>query len=89
MPYCHADPVLCKRLEAVGCAAVMPLGAPIGSNQGLVSEAFLKSIIEQSCIPVVIDAGIGGTFRCSESDGIGGRCGLGHMQLPVLLTPSP
>ncbi|USD65259.1 thiazole synthase [Vibrio sp. SCSIO 43136] len=59
LPYCHADPVLCKRLEEVGCAAVMPLGAPIGSNQGLVSEEFLKIIIEQANVPVVVDAGIG------------------------------
>ncbi|MDG3086715.1 thiazole synthase [Vibrio hannami] len=59
LPYCHADPVLCKRLEEVGCAGVMPLGAPIGSNQGLVSEEFLKIIIEQANVPVVVDAGIG------------------------------
>lgn len=59
MPYVHADPVLCCRLEEVGCAAVMPLASPIGSNQGLVTESFLKIIIEQSRVPVVIDAGIG------------------------------
>lgn len=40
LPYCHADPVLCKRLEEVGCAAVMPLGAPIGSNKGIASADF-------------------------------------------------
>ncbi|EKO3687617.1 thiazole synthase [Vibrio metschnikovii] len=59
LPYCHADPVLCKRLEEVGCAAVMPLGAPIGSNQGLRTQDFLKIIIEQANVPVIIDAGIG------------------------------
>jgi thiazole synthase len=59
LPYCHADPVLCKRLEEVGCAAVMPLGSPIGSNLGLASKEFLKIIIAQSTIPVIIDAGIG------------------------------
>ena len=59
MPYVHADPVLCRRLEEVGCAAVMPLASPIGSNQGLVTESFLKIIIEQARVPVVIDAGIG------------------------------
>ncbi len=58
LPYCHADPVLCKRLEEVGCAAVMPLGSPIGSNQGLASMAFLDIIIEQARVPVIIDAGI-------------------------------
>ncbi|EKO3558457.1 thiazole synthase [Vibrio metschnikovii] len=59
LPYCHADPVLCKRLEEVGCAAVMPLGAPIGSNQGLRTQDFLKIILEQANVPVIIDAGIG------------------------------
>ena len=59
MPYCSADPVLCKRLEEVGCAAVMPLGAAIGSNQGLATRAMLEIIIEQAIVPVVIDAGIG------------------------------
>ena len=59
LPYCHADPVLCKRLEEVGCATVMPLGSPIGSNMGLRAQEFLSMIIEQSQIPVVIDAGIG------------------------------
>jgi len=59
LPYCGADPVLCKRLEEAGCAAVMPLGAPIGSNQGLETRAMLEIIIEQSNVPVVVDAGIG------------------------------
>ncbi len=59
MPYVHADPVLCKRLEDVGCQCVMPLGAPIGSNLGLASRPFLELIIVQSCVPVIVDAGIG------------------------------
>ena len=59
LPYIHADPVLCKRLEDVGSAAVMPLGSPIGSNKGLKTIDFLQIIIEQSNIPVIIDAGIG------------------------------
>ena len=59
LPYIHADPVLCKRLEDVGCQAVMPLAAPIGSNAGLESRAFLEIIIEQSRVPVVVDAGLG------------------------------
>ena len=59
LPYVHADPVLCKRLEEVGAAAVMPLGSPIGSNKGLSTFEFLRIIIEQSKVPVVIDAGIG------------------------------
>ena len=59
MPYIHADPVLCKRLEDVGTACVMPLGSPIGSNKGLKTRDFLEIIISQSSVPVIVDAGIG------------------------------
>ena len=59
LPYIQADPVLCKLLEGAGAAAVMPLGAPIGSNRGLRTREMLEIIIEQSNLPVVIDAGIG------------------------------
>jgi thiazole synthase len=59
LPYVHADPVLCKRLEEAGAAAVMPLGSPIGSNLGLESRVFLEIIIAQSRVPVVVDAGLG------------------------------
>jgi thiazole synthase len=59
LPYIHADPVLCKRLEEVGVAAVMPLGSPIGSNRGLETKVFLEIIIAQSNVPVIVDAGIG------------------------------
>lgn len=59
LPYIHADPVLCRRLEDVGVAAVMPLGSPIGSNKGLRTSDFLEIIIAQSRVPVVVDAGIG------------------------------
>lgn len=59
LPYINADPLLAKRLEEVGCATVMPLGSPIGSGQGIKNEANIRIIIEQSQIPVVIDAGIG------------------------------
>lgn len=71
LPYCHADPVLCKRLEEVGCAAVMPLGAPIGSNQGLKTRDLLAIIIEQAGVPVVIDAGIGAPSHASEAMELG------------------
>ena len=63
LPYIHADPVLCKRLEEVGTAAVMPLGAPIGTNKGLLTREFLQIIIEQSNIPVIVVAGIGECFE--------------------------
>jgi len=59
LPYCSADPLHCKHLEQVGCAAVMPLGAPIGSNQGLLNRAMLEIIIDQAKVPVIVDAGIG------------------------------
>ncbi|MCM1109608.1 MAG: thiazole synthase [Clostridium sp.] len=59
LPYIQADPVLCKRLEEVGTAAVMPLAAPIGSNMGLVTRDLLRIIIEQSNVPVIVDAGLG------------------------------
>ncbi|MAH81013.1 MAG: thiazole synthase [Rickettsiales bacterium] len=59
LPYIHADPILAKKCEDVGCSAVMPLGSPIGSNQGLQSKHFIEIIIEQSSIPVIVDAGIG------------------------------
>ena len=59
LPYIHADPVLAKKLEEVGCAAVMPLAAPIGSGRGLKMEAAIAMIIEQATVPVVVDAGLG------------------------------
>jgi len=65
LPYCSADPVLCKRLEEAGCATVMPLGSWIGSNQGLRTQAALEIIIEQARVPVVVDAGIGAPSHAS------------------------
>lgn len=59
LPYIHADPVLARRLEELGCATVMPLGSPIGSAQGLRNADNISIIIESTSIPVVVDAGIG------------------------------
>lgn len=67
LPYIHADPVLCKRLEEIGIQAVMPLAAPIGSNMGLQSREFLRMIIEQSNVPVIIDAGLGAPSHAAEA----------------------
>jgi len=67
LPYIQADPVLCKKLEEAGAAAVMPLGAPIGSNQGLQTREFLRIIIEQSNVPVVVDAGLGAPSHAAEA----------------------
>lgn len=58
MPYMPADPVLAKRLEDVGCAAVMPLGSSIGSGQGLSTAEMLRIIIRDSRVPVIVDAGL-------------------------------
>lgn len=71
MPYIHADPVLCKRLEECGVACVMPLGSPIGSNKGLATVDFLKIIIEQSTVPVVVDAGIGAPSHAAAAMELG------------------
>ena len=59
LPYINADPLLAKRLEEIGCVTVMPLGSPIGSAQGIKNHANISIIIENSSIPVIIDAGIG------------------------------
>ncbi|CAI9429123.1 Thiazole synthase [Candidatus Ornithobacterium hominis] len=71
MPYIHADPVLCKRLEEVGCQCVMPLGAPIGTNKGLKTMDFLEIIIEQSNVPVIVDAGIGAPSHAAHAMELG------------------
>lgn len=67
LPYIPADPVLCKQLEEAGASAVMPLGAPIGSNQGLRTKDFIAIIIEQSRVPVIVDAGLGAPSHAAEA----------------------
>jgi thiazole synthase len=59
LPYCIDDPVVCKKLEDVGCAAVMPLAAPIGSGLGIRNPHNLGIILEQAKVPVIVDAGVG------------------------------
>src|SRR3954467_6246051 len=71
LPYVNADPVLCKRLEEVGCATVMPLGSWIGSNPGLRTKAALEIIVEQALVPVVVDAGIGAPSQAAEAMELG------------------
>lgn len=87
LPYCGADPVLCKRLEAAGCAAVMPLGAPIGSNQGLRTREMLEIIIEQATVPVVVDAGIGAPSHASEALELGADAVLVNTAIAVARDP--
>ena len=59
LAYCSDDPVLAKRLENLGCSAIMPLGSPIGSGLGISNPLNIKLIVEQSKIPVILDAGVG------------------------------
>ena len=87
LPYIHADPVLCKRLEEVGVAAVMPLGSPIGSNKGLKTIDFLEIIIEQSRVPVVIDAGIGSPSDAAYAMEIGADAVLVNTAIAVSQNP--
>ncbi|AZH00083.1 TPA: thiazole synthase [Proteus mirabilis] len=87
LPYCSADPVLCRRLEEVGCAAVMPLGSPIGSNQGLQTRDFLRIIIEQTSIPVVVDAGIGAPSHALEALELGADAVLVNTAIAVAKNP--
>lgn len=87
LPYIHADPVLCKRLEEVGAAAVMPLGAPIGSNKGLKTIDFLQIIIEQSNVPVIVDAGIGAPSHAAAAMEIGADAVLVNTAIAVAGNP--
>lgn len=87
LPYCSADPVLCKRLEEAGCAAVMPLGAPIGSNQGLETRAMLEIIIAQAGVPVVVDAGIGAPSHAAQALEMGADAVLVNTAIAVADDP--
>lgn len=87
MPYIHADPVLCKRLEEVGTQCVMPLGAPIGTNKGLKTLDFLEIIIEQSNVPVVVDAGIGTPSHAAAAMELGADAVLVNTAIAVSQNP--
>ena len=87
LPYIQADPVLCKRLEEAGAATVMPLGAPIGSNLGLRTRDFLRMIIEQSTVPVVVDAGIGAPSHATEALELGADAVLVNTAIAVADDP--
>lgn len=87
LPYIQADPVLCKRLEDVGTAAVMPLAAPIGTNKGLQTRDMIEIIIEQSRVPVVIDAGLGAPSHAAEAMEIGADAVLVNTAIAVSSNP--
>ena len=87
LPYIQADPVLCKLLEDAGTAAVMPLGSPIGTNKGLRTRDFLEIIIEQSNVPVVVDAGIGAPSHAAEAMELGADAVLVNTAIAVAGDP--
>lgn len=87
LPYIQADPVLCKRLEDVGAAAVMPLGAPIGTNQGLLTAPMLEIIIAESRLPVVIDAGIGAPSHAAAAMEMGADAVLVNTAIAIARNP--
>lgn len=88
LPYVNADPVLCKRLEEVGCATVMPLGSWIGSNQGLRTKAALEIIVEQATVPVVVDAGIGAPSQAAEALELGADAVLVNTAIGTAADPA-
>jgi thiazole synthase len=88
LPYIHADPVLCKRLEEVGTHAVMPLGAPIGSNKGLETKEFLRIIIAQSKVPVIVDAGMGAPSHAALAMEMGADAVLVNTAIAIARNPA-
>lgn len=87
LPYCQADPVLCKRLAEAGAATVMPLAAPIGTNMGLRTRDFLNIIIEEATVPVVVDAGIGAPSDAAEAMEMGADAVLVNTAVSVAGDP--
>lgn len=88
LPYCSADPVLCKRLEEAGCATVMPLGSWIGSNRGLRTRDAIEIIVEQASVPVVVDAGLGVPSDAAQALEIGADAVLVNTAIAVARDPS-
>lgn len=87
LPYIQADPVLCKRLEDVGTAAVMPLGAPIGTNKGLKTRDLIEIIIAESKVPVVVDAGLGAPSHAAEAMEMGADAVLVNTAIAMASDP--
>src|SRR5580658_9895334 len=87
LPYINADPVLAKRLQEIGCATVMPLGSPIGSNRGLQTRDQIRIIIEQATVPVVVDAGIGAPSHAAEAMELGADAVLVNTAIAIANDP--
>jgi thiazole synthase len=88
LPYINADPVLAKRLQEVGCATVMPLGAPIGSNRGIQTRDQIRIIIQQATVPVVVDAGLGAPSHAAEAMEMGADAVLVNTAIAVASDPN-
>src|SRR6187431_3621506 len=87
LPYINADPVLAKRLQDVGTATVMPLGSPIGSNQGITTRRQIEIIIEQATVPVVVDAGLGVPSHAAEAMEMGADAVLVNTAIAIASDP--
>lgn len=87
LPYINADPILAKKLQDVGCATVMPLASPIGSNQGIQTRAAIEIIIEQATVPVVVDAGLGAPSHAAEAMEMGADAVLVNTAIAVAADP--
>jgi len=87
LPYMNADPILALRLQDAGVAAVMPLGAPIGTNQGLVTAFQIEIIIEQARVPVVVDAGLGAPSHAAQAMEMGADAVLVNTAISVAGDP--
>lgn len=88
LPYINADPVLAKRLQEVGTATVMPLGAPIGSNRGVVTRDQIRIIIEQAIVPVIVDAGLGVPSHAAEAMELGADAVLVNTAIAIASDPA-
>lgn len=88
LPYINADPVLAKRLQDVGTAAVMPLGAPIGSNRGVATRDQIRIIVDQAEVPVVVDAGLGVPSHAAEAMELGADAVLVNTAIAIAPDPS-
>ncbi len=87
LPYINADPVLAKRLQECGCATVMPLGSPIGSNKGITTRDQIAIIIAQAIVPVVVDAGIGAPSHAAEAMELGADAVLVNTAIAIASDP--
>ncbi len=88
MPYINADPVLAKKLQDAGCATVMPLGSPIGSNRGVQTREQIRIIIEQAIVTVVVDAGLGAPSHVAEAMEMGADAVLVNTAIAVSSDPN-